>query len=80
MSHTSTDRGGIKLETADPENQFPANYAMAPPTQWLRLRKTFKTYFDPLTHHFENTYGYQNVQKKISLMSKQNKSTHLTPI
>ena len=53
MTHTSSDKGGIKLETADPENRFPATYAIVPPTQNFQnvFRPTYTLGTNPCWYH-----------------------------
>ena len=62
MSHDSFDRGGMEL---DPDRKLESSAyhpRIGAPTQILKIGFAHQNGF---VHHFENPYGYQNVQKKI---------------
>ena len=59
MSHDSFDRGGMELDPNRKLESSAYHPRIGAPTQILKIA------LNGFAHHFENPYGYQNVQKKI---------------
>ena len=63
MSHDSFDRGGMELNPDRKLESFAYHPRIGAPTQILKIGFAHQNGFE---YHFENPYGYQNVQKKNS--------------
>ena len=62
MSHGSFDRGGMELNPDRKLESSAYHPRIGAPTQILKIGFAHQ---NGVAHHFENPYGYQNVQKKI---------------
>ena len=63
MSHDLFDREGMELNPDRKSESSAYHPRIGAPTQILKIG------YNAFTHHFENAYGYQNVQKKFSFIS-----------
>ena len=63
MSPDSFDRGGMELNPDRKLESSAYHPRIGAPTQILKIGFAHQI---GLAHHFENPYGYQNVQKKNS--------------